>query len=67
MGSYTVGGEGKTLILHWNGHAWQRTAAPDPGGGSILNAVAGSSASNVWAVGRSGTGPASQTFAVHCC
>jgi hypothetical protein len=57
----------KSLILHWNGHAWRRTAAPDPDGGSFLNAVAESSASNVWAVGRIGNGTASQALALHCC
>jgi hypothetical protein len=41
------------LILHWNGKSWTRMQSPrllygDP---SRLTAVAGSSASNVWAVG----------------
>lgn len=55
----------KTVILHWNGHAWQLTPAPDPGGGSELGAVAARSASDLWAVGF--TGPAPDTLAVHCC
>ena len=57
----------KLLILDWNGHRWQRTAAPAPGGGALLNAVAASSAGNVWAVGRSGVGAASEVLALHCC
>ena len=55
----------KTEILHWNGHAWQLTPAPDPGGGSRLLAVAAGSASDLWAVGF--TGSALDTLAVHCC
>jgi hypothetical protein len=41
------------LILHWNGKSWTRLQSPKLlyGGDSWLTAVAGSSASNVWAVG----------------
>ena len=38
-------------ILHWNGTAWSRSTAPDPGSGK-LSAVACTSASNCFAVGR---------------
>jgi hypothetical protein len=40
-----------TLILHWNGRNWSRIAAPNPGAVDWLTSVAGSSSSNVWAVG----------------
>jgi hypothetical protein len=41
------------LILHWNGKSWTRMQSPKllVGDDSWLTAVAGSSASNVWAVG----------------
>jgi hypothetical protein len=50
------------LILHWNGKSWTRRQSPrllygDPSG---LTAVAGSSASNVWAVGLGDAGNAVQ-------
>jgi hypothetical protein len=40
-----------TLIIHWNGTAWSQVKSPNPGTGSILAAVAATSASNAWAVG----------------
>jgi hypothetical protein len=44
----------RTLAYHWNGTAWTRFPTPDPAGPAQtneLNAVAGRSASDVWAVG----------------
>lgn len=41
----------KTLILHWNGHAWQRVSSPSPGTATSLSAVAAASAKSAWAVG----------------
>jgi hypothetical protein len=55
----------RTQILHWNGHEWQLTPAPDPGGGSRLLAVAAGSARDIWAVGFTSSG--TETLAVHCC
>ena len=40
-----------TLIEHWNGTAWSIVASPTPGAYPLLNAVAGRSASDVYAVG----------------
>jgi hypothetical protein len=44
----------KALIEHWNGSKWARVPSPNPQdakGDIFLNGVAGTSASNVWAVG----------------
>jgi hypothetical protein len=58
-------GQGKTLILHWNGRTWKRVPSPNPGGGpntgvnigptNALYAVAASSATSAWAVGGGST------------
>ena len=50
--AWAVGSTGTaTLILHWNGTAWTRVAAPSPGHLGRLTAVSAFSPSNVWAVG----------------
>ena len=42
-----------TLIERWNGAAWQQVPSPSPGIiGNTLSAVAATSATNAWAVGR---------------
>lgn len=55
-------GPRKTLIEHWNGRRWKHVASPSPGDsvglGSVLTGVAGTSASNVWAVGEYSSGTA---------
>jgi hypothetical protein len=52
-------GNGKTVILRWNGTAWKRVPSPVPAGGGALYAVAATSASNAWAVGGSDGTPGS--------
>jgi hypothetical protein len=56
--------ESRTLIEHFNGTSWAVVASPNPGStpncvnsntGNVLNAVAGTSTSDVWAVGFSFT------------
>ena len=42
----------QVLILHWNGRAWSKVAAPSPGHFSELNGVAASAAANAWAAGE---------------
>lgn len=43
---------GSTLARHWQGSSWTQVATPSPGTrDSILQAVAGTSPSDVWAVG----------------
>jgi hypothetical protein len=52
--SATATSHEKTLIEHWNGSKWARVPSPNPrdaNGDIALNGVAGTSASNVWAVG----------------
>ena len=49
----------QTLTEHWDGTAWSIVPSPSPGGtssGSELRGVAAVSASDVWAVGDSGSG-----------
>jgi hypothetical protein len=62
VGGYVTGAAfaHKTLILHWNGAAWQRVPSPNPSPTSnMLNGVSASSATDAWAVGRyeNSTGP----------
>jgi hypothetical protein len=57
VGDYSSqqGGTGpfRTLIEHWNGHAWKQVPSPNPGRGSnYLGAVDAVSASSIWAVGE---------------
>ena len=52
----------KTLIMHWNGTAWERVASPSPAGSAALNSVAATSASNAWAMGSAGS---SKTLILH--
>ena len=66
VGNYDNGTTLLSLILRWNGTKWTRVASPNPGSGNTLNAVAASSASNVWAVGQFIDG-IHETFAIHCC
>jgi len=56
----------RPLILHWDGTAWHRVAAPSPdAGGDPLAAVLARSAKDVWAVGYGGaTITTSDTHAV---
>ncbi len=45
------GGADQAVIEHWDGAAWTAVPTPGPGAYSDLEAVAASSASNVWAAG----------------
>jgi hypothetical protein len=47
----------KTLIEHWDGHAWTQVPSPTPQPAGGLNGVAATSPANAWAVGWTGTGP----------
>ncbi|HXJ67007.1 MAG TPA: hypothetical protein VNN79_24900 [Actinomycetota bacterium] len=55
VGNFDNGSALQTLVLHWNGSSWAHKKSPNPGGGSFddeLYAVAATSATNAWAVGR---------------
>ena len=70
VGFYVTDGKQKTLMEHWNGAAWSHVASPNPGGSSndhVLFGVAGTSPTNIWAVGNYNNGTAVQTLALHCC
>ena len=69
VGRSNNGTTGTSVILHWNGTAWALVPSPNPGPETGLFAVAASSASNAWAVGRfldPGSGR-DQNLAIHCC
>jgi hypothetical protein len=59
----------QTLIEHWNGTTWTQVPSPNPSpprSSNQLTAVAATSASNAWAVGKYFTrGPATLSFAEH--
>jgi hypothetical protein len=61
------GGRARTLVERWQGRAWRTVPSPDrPSGGSFLNAVVASSASDAWAVGLSrSTGGPARTLIMH--
>jgi hypothetical protein len=60
------GHPGQTLIVHWNGTAWQRVTSPDPGRvGNVLWGIAAIAPDDIWAAGcSSGTG-GEDTLIVH--
>jgi hypothetical protein len=48
-------GKGDTQILHWNGHAWLRVAAPNPHPrNDSLTSISAVSPRYIWAVGNGG-------------
>lgn len=63
--------EVRTLVERWDGSSWQTMVTPDvetAPAADYLWGVSGSSASDVWAVGRSATAPGRPTakpFAIH--
>ena len=59
VGSYGDGSSVQTLIEQWDGKTWTQATSPNPGGPSnddSLYGVAATSATNAWAVGRTGPG-----------
>jgi hypothetical protein len=55
VGTFDNGTANQTLIVHWNGTAWQQVTSPNPGGpgsNDELFGVTATSASNAWAVGN---------------
>jgi len=64
VGNYTDVADGPVLSLaeHWNGTAWKVVSTPSPDTDrNFLTGVAGSSASDIWAVGETG----SNSFILH--
>jgi hypothetical protein len=56
----------QTVILHWNGNAWRRVSTPNPGaGGSELQGVSATSASDAWAAGYVQTASVNKTLIMH--
>jgi hypothetical protein len=68
VGGFSTSKGGKTLIEHWNGTKWAQVSSPNPrdlNGDIILDGVAGTSASNVWAVGAYASGGRLKTLVEH--
>ena len=66
----TTTGLDHTLIVHWNGTAWSRVNAPNPGsivgpGDNALYGVSAVSASDAWAVGYSSINGVEHTLILH--
>ena len=58
-----MGTGARALIMHWDGKAWERIPAPNPGAdNNILQGVEVISKSEAWAVGSSTTGGIEQTL-----
>ena len=57
VGFFLTPGVFQTLIVHWNGASWKQVPSPNPGTNDSLDAVAATSATNVWAVGEFSNGP----------
>ena len=58
VGSRSTVGSLDSMAARWNGTSWTPVATPIPDGqlGSQLNAIDGTSSSNLWAVGQAGGG-----------
>src|SRR5258706_507160 len=62
---FKQGGAYRTLTVHWTGTAWSSVPSANagpPGEDNMLNAVAATSASNIWAVGDISDGTADRTL-----
>jgi erythromycin esterase-like protein len=65
VGNYNKGGNGRTLVEHWNGKAWTVQPSPDPGGSTHFNGLSGVAAvstSDAWAVGSYYNGTKDKTL-----
>jgi hypothetical protein len=70
VGTYSDGTADQTLVLRFNGHAWEHVASPDPAGparSTLLFAVAVAGPQDAWAVGQFSNGVNPQAMALHCC
>jgi hypothetical protein len=66
VGDYSYGSTSQTLILHWNGNAWNTVSSPNSGRDhNDLLGVTAVSASDVWAVGFYDNGDVNQTLIMH--
>ncbi len=64
--AWSVGTNSHALAEHWNGAQWSIVSAPNAGvGDNMLNAVSGSSSSDVWEVGYSTFGTEHRTLIEH--
>jgi hypothetical protein len=70
VGAYDNGTADQTLVLHWNGTAWNRQKSPNPGGSTRannLNGVAATSSTNVWVAGNYDDGSEVATLVLRRC
>lgn len=52
LGLAAHGGTTVPYALHWDGSAWTTMDLPQPGGDTRYTSISGSSADDIWAVGR---------------
>jgi hypothetical protein len=63
---FNQGHSDRTLILHWNGHKWQKAVSPNSGAGSNeVLAVGGTSARDIYAVGQILTSTGAKALILH--
>lgn len=61
-GKQGAAGKTKSLILHWNGHAWGQVSSPDYGTlNNSPNSVAGTAANSVWVTDQVSSSMSSST------
>jgi S-layer family protein len=66
VGSWTnMSGGAGTLTLHWDGTNWSQVSSPSTGEFSGLNAVSGTSSTDVWAAGTAFTSGGFQALTLH--
>jgi hypothetical protein len=65
-GQPDTGGKTKSLILHWNGHAWGQLHSPNYGTeNNTLTSVAGTAGNSVWVADLAGTTTSSRALLLH--
>ena len=68
VGAYTPGPPGSridTLVEHFDGTSWSVVPSPNANGGTVFQAIGGTSPSDLWAVGYSFNGPTTYTLVEH--
>ena len=67
IGSKTVSGGERTVIVRWNGTAWTIVTSPNPTGSddAMLSGISCSSATDCWAVGGSQSASAYRSLTMH--
>jgi hypothetical protein len=65
-GQPNTGGSTKSLVLHWNGHAWGQLSSPNYGPlNNTMGSVAGTAANSVWVADSAGAQTSSTALLLH--